>query len=211
MARLFIQYLGTYSNVNLPKSFKILPDQAHDFAKYYINPPKMAKDIETKIHKRQIWSHWLSHTGGGKAENGKSGQSNNEAKWKPKAVEVNTHHDGKIFMKFLSHPLTGTHARTHTESNSVTRFGEIPPLWQMFKKSLAIYLRFIWFWAKFSTHFGTICMLLGKFHCWKRPNIENTIWSSGHTAPHWHKVNIIIAKHCPTFMHVPTVKTKLAS
>ena len=25
-------------------------------------------------------------------------------------------------------------------------------------------------------------MLLGKFHCCKRPNIENTIWSSGHTA-----------------------------
>ena len=30
-------------------------------------------------------------------------------------------------------------------------------------KSLAIYLRFIWFWAKFSTHFGTICMLSGTF------------------------------------------------
>ena len=28
---------------------------------------------------------------------------------------------------------------------------------------MAIYLRLIWFWAKFSTHFGTICMKLGAF------------------------------------------------
>ena len=32
----------------------------------------------------------------------------------------------------------------------VTRFGEIPPLWQIFRwTSLGIYLRFIWFLAKF--------------------------------------------------------------
>ena len=67
---------------------------------------------------------------------------------------------------------------------SVTRFGKIPSLWQIFKKKLAIYLRFIWFWAQFSTHFGAICMLLGKSHCWKWPNIENTIWSPGHTGLH---------------------------
>ena len=45
---------------------------------------------------------------------------------------------------------------------SVTRFGEIPPLWQIFKKFLAIYLKGIWFWTKFSTHFATICILLGQ-------------------------------------------------
>ena len=46
---------------------------------------------------------------------------------------------------------------------------------------MAIYLRFIWVWAKFLTLVVTICMLSGKFHCCKWPNIENTIWSSGHT------------------------------
>ena len=30
------------------------------------------------------------------------------------------------------------------------------------QKSLAIYKRFIWFWEKFSTHFGTISMLFGQ-------------------------------------------------
>ena len=32
---------------------------------------------------------------------------------------------------------------------SVTRFGEITLLWQIFKNLLALYLRLIWFWAKF--------------------------------------------------------------
>ena len=41
-ARLFFQYLVIYNNVNLPKSIKKLPDQAEDFAKYYLNHPKMA-------------------------------------------------------------------------------------------------------------------------------------------------------------------------
>ena len=65
---------------------------------------------------------------------------------------------------------------------SVTRFGENPPLCNHLK-ILAIYLRLTWFWAKFSTHFDTICMILGTFSLLKRPIIENTIWSSGHTAP----------------------------
>ena len=44
MARLIFQYLGIYSNVSLPKSVKKLPDQAQDFAKYYLTHPKMTKD-----------------------------------------------------------------------------------------------------------------------------------------------------------------------
>ena len=57
---------------------------------------------------------------------------------------------------------------------SVTKFGENSPLWQIIKNLLAIYFRFIRFWAKFSTHFGTICKLLGIFSLlkmakyWKR-------------------------------------------
>ena len=40
-----------------------------------------------------------------------------------------------------------------------------------------IFLRFIWFWGKFST---LVCYW-ANFNCWKWRNIENTIWSSGHT------------------------------
>ena len=43
-------------------------------------------------------------------------------------------------------------------------------------------LRPFGFGAKFLTLFGTICILLGKIHYCKWPNIENTICSSGHTA-----------------------------
>ena len=50
-----------------------------------------------------------------------------------------------------------------TFESNVTRFGEIPPLWKIFLKKQAIYLRFIWFWEKFSYYFRRICMLLGKF------------------------------------------------
>ena len=56
-------------------------------------------------------------------------------------------------------------------------------------KYVAIYLRFIWFWAKFSTHFGTIRT---NFHCSKWPNIENTIWS------HWWSVRKV-GKYFGTF------------
>ena len=52
-----------------------------------------------------------------------------------------------------------------------------------------IYLRFIWFWAKFSTHFGIIRT---NFHCSKWPNIENTIWS------HWWSVRKV-GKYFGTF------------
>ena len=45
---------------------------------------------------------------------------------------------------------------------SVTRFGEIPPLTNI-EKYLVIYLRFMWFWAKFSALFGTFFILWGKF------------------------------------------------
>jgi len=45
--------------------------------------------------------------------------------------------------------------------SSVTRFGEILPLWQKFKSLWAIIGWLIWYLANFCTNFG-IFMLLGK-------------------------------------------------
>ena len=45
MATLFVQYLGIYNNVNLPKSINKLPDKAQKFAKYHLNPPEWLKKI----------------------------------------------------------------------------------------------------------------------------------------------------------------------
>ena len=59
---------------------------------------------------------------------------------------------------------------------SVTRFGEIPPIWQLSKN-----LWFIWFWGKFQNYFGTICVLLGKFSLLKMAKY----CSSVHTAHLW--------------------------
>ena len=95
----------------------------------------------------------------------------------------------KIWMKFLFIVLIYNRRRTRARVILCVYVseGQCDQIWRNsttlanISKYLAIYLRFIWFWAKFSTHIGIICMLLSKFHCWKWPNIENTIWSSGHT------------------------------
>ena len=61
-------------------------------------------------------------------------------------------------------------------------------------KKLAMYLRFIWFLAKFSAYFGTICMILGAFSLLKIAKYWNrnlVIWS------HWlwtKKVNLSFAR-----------------
>ena len=46
MATLFVQYLGIYNNVNLPKSINKLPDKAQKFAKYHLNLQKWRKAIK---------------------------------------------------------------------------------------------------------------------------------------------------------------------
>ena len=54
-------------------------------------------------------------------------------------------------------------------------------------KFLEIYLRFIWFWGKFPTHFCTICMLLGKFSLLKMAKYWKhnlVIWS------HWSQITV---------------------
>ena len=61
-------------------------------------------------------------------------------------------------------------------------------------KKLAIYLRYIWFLAKFSAYFGTICIILGAFSLLKIAKYWNhnlVIWS------HWlwtKKVNLSFAR-----------------
>ena len=59
---------------------------------------------------------------------------------------------------------TALHWNSFSTSASVwPDFAKFHHFGKYLKKSLGTYLRLIWFWAKFSTHFGPICMLWGKF------------------------------------------------
>ena len=55
-------------------------------------------------------------------------------------------------------------------------------------KIFAIFLRFLWFWPKFSAHFDTICMHLGKFLLLKMAkywehNLVTLVESQAHYIP----------------------------
>ena len=67
------------------------------------------------------------------------------------------------------------------ESSSVTRFGEVLPLWRNLWSSaiLRVYLVF----GKISTFFGNFLVTWVNCHCFKSPNSDKIIASSGHTAP----------------------------
>ena len=69
---------------------------------------------------------------------------------------------------------------------SVTRFGEIPPLWQIFKNLWQYILGLFGFGQCFQLTLAQFECFWANFHLCKWPNIENTIWSSGHTGgrPH---------------------------
>ena len=67
-------------------------------------------------------------------------------------------------------------------------------------KYLAIFLRFISFIWHSCEQFGTIYMILRKFSLCKWPNIENTIWPSGHTALTVNAVQVV-ASSFPPFTH----------
>ena len=70
-----------------------------------------------------------------------------------------------------------------TKSNvpSVTRYDEIPPLWQIFKNIWQYIYGLFLFGQSFEFTFSQFKCFWANFHCWKWSNIENTIWSSGHT------------------------------
>ena len=64
-------------------------------------------------------------------------------------------------------------------TSSVTRLGEILPLWQNFKIICATFKSFIYYLAKLWTYFGNIIYYWANLHPYKWPNIENSpaIWS----------------------------------
>ena len=88
-----------------------------------------------------------------------------------------------ILWQFLQRTLAGASCvygwvrEWHPVWPDLAKFHHFSKYWKIFGNIFKVF----WFWPKFSTHFGTICMFLGKFHRCKWPNIENTIWSSGHT------------------------------
>ena len=44
MGRLFVQDGDIYNTINLPQTIENIPECAQNIAKYYLKPPKMAKD-----------------------------------------------------------------------------------------------------------------------------------------------------------------------
>ena len=66
-------------------------------------------------------------------------------------------------------------------SVSVTRFGEIPPLWKIFKNLWKYIYGLFGFGPSFHDTLAQFVCFWANFHYCKWPNIENTTWSSGHT------------------------------
>ena len=63
----------------------------------------------------------------------------------------------------------------------MTRFGKIPPLLPIFKNIWQYIWGLFGFGQSFQLTLVQFVCFWANFHCWKWPNIENTIWSSGHT------------------------------
>ena len=67
------------------------------------------------------------------------------------------------------------------EVSSVTRFGKIPPLWPIFKNLWQYIESLFGFGQSFLLSLVQFVCFWAHFHWRKWPNIEDTIWSSGHT------------------------------
>ena len=67
---------------------------------------------------------------------------------------------------------------------SVTRFDEIPPLWQKIKTLNQLFVGLFIAGQIFEPTLANLLYLLASFHCSKWPNIKQQLKSSGHTA--WH-------------------------
>ena len=65
--------------------------------------------------------------------------------------------------------------------DSVTRFGEIPPLWQIIKNLWPHIQGLFGFGQSFQLTLSQFVCFWANFNCCKWQNIENTIWSSGQT------------------------------
>ena len=62
-------------------------------------------------------------------------------------------------------------------------------------KKLAIYLRFIWFWGKFSTYFGTICAAIGHIFVAENGQILKTQFG--------HLVTLLLSSEVTSLSTVP--------
>ena len=83
-----------------------------------------------------------------------------------------------LLQKILLNWING---KKYDTEGSVTRFGEIPPLWQLFKSLWQYISGLFGFGQSFQIPLAQFVCLWTNFNCFKWPNIENTIWSSGHT------------------------------
>ena len=73
-----------------------------------------------------------------------------------------------------------THAPRLRVVASVTRFGKIPPLWQIFK-IIWQYIYLFGFGQSLELTLAQFVCYGANFHCCKWPKIKNTIWSFGYT------------------------------
>ena len=64
---------------------------------------------------------------------------------------------------------------------SVTKFGENSPLWQIIKNLWQYISGLLDFGQSFQLTLAQFVSYWVYFHCWKWPNIENALWSSGNT------------------------------
>ena len=65
--------------------------------------------------------------------------------------------------------------------NSVTRFGEVSPLWHDFRKLWSFWKGSFGIWQNFELTLVNFICCWAKFHCCKWPKIEQTIYPPGHT------------------------------
>ena len=63
----------------------------------------------------------------------------------------------------------------------MTRFGEIPPLWQNFKTLRQCFESSVGVGQNFEPTLANLIYYLTNFDCSKWPNIKQLIWPSGHT------------------------------
>ena len=71
--------------------------------------------------------------------------------------------------------------KSRDNSNSVTRFGEILPLWQNFKNIWQRYEGLISIWQSFEPTLENSVCFWANLGCCKWQNIEQIFYASGHT------------------------------
>ena len=76
---------------------------------------------------------------------------------------------------------------------SVTRFGEISPLWQSFKRLWQFVKGLLSIWENFAPSLAKCLLYCKNFHYCNWPKMEKVISSSGHTAGEQRRRRIVSA------------------